>query len=311
MTADRWPVLRMPVRLVAHRLLMKRTTLLFILPALLTVVVFLVVPVLSSVYLSFFSNDGEFVGLANYVEVLTDSRVINLRDLPRLPPYGALIHNLIWIAIHLPLTVALGMILAVVLNGVRGGGIIRTVIFLGMIVPMIVAGILVRFLFSQDAGMASRFFGWLGVESLALTWVAHPQTALPALILTSVWLWAGYSLVVYVSALTMIPRSLYEAAEIDGAGPLVQFRRITVPLLRPATRVVVIMTVIWELKIFDIVYASTGGGPGGSSNVMALEMYQKAFRFFEFGEGTAIATILTILTIIPIVAMVRDSVKSL
>ncbi len=288
---------------------MKRSTLLFILPALLTVTVFLVVPVLSSVYLSFFSNDGEFVGLANYVEVLSDTRVINLRDLPRLPPYGALIHNFIWIAIHLPATVAIGMVLAVLLKGVRGGGVIRTIVFLGMIVPMIVAGILVRFLFSQDAGMVSRFFAAVGVEVLSGTWGAHPQTALPSLILTSVWLWAGYSLVVYVSALAMIPVSLYEAAEIDGAGPLARFRRITVPLLKPATRVVVIMTVIWELKIFDIVYASTGGGPGGSSNVMALEMYQKAFRFFEFGEGTAIATILTLLTMVPIVAMVRDSVK--
>ena len=273
------------------------------------VLVFLVVPVLSSVYLSFFSNEGELIGVTNYVEVLTDTRVIDLRDLPRLPPYGALIHNFIWIAVHLPATVVIGMMLAVLLNGLRGGGIIRTIIFLGMIIPMIVAGILVRFLFSKDAGMVSRFFGLLDVESLAVSWTAHPQTALPALILISVWLWTGYSLAVYTSALTLIPQSLYEAAQIDGAGPLMQFRRITVPMLHPATRVVVIMTIIWELKIFDIIYASTGGGPGGSSNVMALEMYQKAFRFFEFGEGTAIAAILTALTIIPIAAMVRNSVR--
>jgi multiple sugar transport system permease protein len=289
---------------------MKRHTLLFVLPALATVLFFLVVPVISSIYLSFFSNAGAFVGLENYRAVLLDTRIINLRDFPRWPPYGALVHNLIWIMVHLPLSVAIGMVLAVLLQRVRGSGVIRSVIFLGQIVPMIVAGILVRFLFSKDAGMVSRFLGAIGIDSLAVNWVAHPTTALPALILTSVWLWVGYTLIVYVSGLAMIPESLYEAAAIDGAGTSTRFWRITVPLLRPATRVVIIMTVIWELKIFDIVYASTGGGPGGSSNVMALEMYQRAFRFFEFGEGTAIATILTLLTMFPIVLMVRGSMRS-
>lgn len=287
---------------------MKLETVLYILPSFLIVVLLLLVPIVQSLYLSFFS-EGVFVGLENYVSVLTDQRVLDLEGFPRRPPYGALIHNFIWIAVHLPLTVLFGMALAVILEDIKGSAPIKTIVFLGMVVPMIVGGILVRFLFSKQAGMVSNFFELIGVQSLHINWVAHPETALPALIGTSVWLWTGYALVVYTSALTTISSDLYSAAEIDGATPFKRFRYITVPLLRPATRIVVIMTVIWELKLFDLVYAATGGGPGGSTNVLALEMYLRSFRYFEHGEGTAIATLLTILTVIPIVAMVRSSVK--
>jgi multiple sugar transport system permease protein len=181
---------------------------------------------------------------------------------------------------------------------------------MGMIVPMIVGGILVRFLFSQNAGMVSRFFRVIGIEQLDINWIAHPETALFALILTSVWLWTGYCLVVYMAALTTIPGALYEAAALDGAASWHKFRYITFPLLKPATGIIVIMTVIWETKLFDIVYSSTLGGPGRATSVMALEMYLTAFRYFEYGKGTAIATLLTLMTIIPIIFMVRASLKS-
>jgi multiple sugar transport system permease protein len=181
---------------------------------------------------------------------------------------------------------------------------------MGMVVPMIVGGILVRFLFSQNAGMISHFFRLIGIEQLDINWIAHPETALISLILTSVWLWTGYCLVVYMAALTTIPSTLYEAASLDGASAWHQFRFITFPLLKPATGIIVIMTVIWETKLFDIVYSSTLGGPGRSTSVMALEMYLTAFRYSEYGRGTAIATLLTIMTIIPIIFMVRASMKS-
>ena len=289
---------------------MRKDTLLFISPALLIVLIFLIVPIFQSFYLSFLSDNEEFIGLQNYIDIFSDSRVINLSDFPKWPPLGALIHNFIWIAIHLPLTLFLGLFFALLFKNVKGATIVRTIIFMGMVVPMIVGGILVRFLFSQNAGMVSRFFRAIGIEQLDINWIAHPETALFALILTSVWLWTGYCLVVYMAALTTIPKSLYEASELDGASSWNQFRFITFPLLKPATGIIVIMTVIWETKLFDIVYSSTLGGPGRATSVMALEMYMTAFRYFEYGKGTAIATLLTLMTIIPIAFMVRSSMKS-
>ncbi|MEW5814830.1 MAG: sugar ABC transporter permease [Spirochaetota bacterium] len=289
---------------------MRKVTLVFILPALLIVVIFLIIPIFQSVYLSFFSEEGEYIGLANYIDVFTSKTVINLSGFPKWPPFGALIHNLIWIAIHLPVTLFLGLAFATLLQKVKGAAVIRTLIFLGMVTPMIVGGILVRFLFSQNAGMVSNLFKLIGIKQLYITWTSHPESALFALIMTSVWLWTGYCLVVYMAALTTIPKEYHEAAQIDGASPFLCFRYITFPLLKPATGIIIIMSVIWELKLFDIVYAATLGGPGGSTNVLALEMYVTAFRYFEIGKGTAIATLLTLFTAIPIVAMVRSAVKA-
>jgi len=282
-----------------------RDTIILIAPALLLVTIFLVYPMFSSIGISFYSDDHQFIGLKNYIEVFQDTRIINLRGFIDGPPFGALIHNLIWIVVHLPLTIILGLLFAMLFREIRGGGIIQSIIFMGMVVPMVIGGVIVRFMFSKNAGMISHFMGFLGIEKLNTTWIAHPDTALIALILTSVWLWTGYCMIVYLAALTTIPVSYYEAARIDGASKWQQFRRITFPMLMSATGVIIVMTILWELKLFDLVYASTGGGPGGSTNVMALEMYLTSFKFLEYGKGTAIATILTLITAIPIAFSVR------
>lgn len=284
---------------------MRKDTVLFIFPALIIIVVFLIFPITQSVYLSFFSSSGEFVGLRNYADVLSSKKIINLSNFPKWPPMGALIHNLIWIVTHLPLSLLLGLGFAVILRNVKGASVIKPLIFLGMVVPMVVGGILVRFLFSKRAGMVSNFFHILGLEQLYITWVAHPETSLFALILTSAWLWTGFSMVVYLAALTTIPKEYHESAEIDGATPFQKFYYITLPLLKPATGIVIIMSVIWELKLFDIIYTATMGGPGGASNVMPLETYLTAFRYFDIGHATAMATILTLITVIPMLFMIR------
>jgi len=287
----------------------RKDTVFFVAPALIIIVVFLLFPIIQSVYLSFFSSSGEFVGLKNYVDVLGSKKIINLSGFPQWPPLGALIHNLIWIAIHLPLSLILGLGFAVILRNVKGASVIKSSIFMGMVVPMVVGGVLVRFMFSKSAGMISNFFRIIGIEQLNITWTMHPETSLFALILTSVWLWTGFSMIVYSAALTTIPKEIHEAAKIDGAASFQRFLHITVPLLKPATEIVVIMSVIWELKLFDIIYTATMGGPGGASSVMPLEMYLTAFRYFDLGRGTAIATILTLLTVIPIVFIIRSTVK--
>lgn len=193
--------------------------------------------------------------------------------------------------------------MAVVLRDVRGGGLIKSIIFLGMVIPMVVGGLVIRFMFDADVGVVNQLFGALGLTTR--TWTAYPDSALLALIFGSVWLWTGFSLVLYSSGLATIPKDYYEAARIDGANALHIFFKITIPLLRPITTVVVVMTVIWDLKIFDLVYAATMGGPGGASNVLAFQMWRYAFQQFNFNHAAVVAVLLFIITVFVAIPLVR------
>jgi multiple sugar transport system permease protein len=202
-----------------------------------------------------------------------------------------------------------GLALAIILREVKGSSIIKSIIFLGMVTPMIVAGVLLRFTFTERVGIVTAIFDVFGVEGLSQTWTAFPNTALFALIFGSVWLWTGFSMIIYSAGLATIPETYYEAAKIDGAGPFKTFLRITFPLLRPLNITVITMTVLYDLKIFDIVYAATLGGPGKASTVLAFEMWQQAFRFLNFNGAAVIATLLTVLTLVVTIPMVRYTVS--
>ncbi len=268
-----------------------------------------VYPILQTLYLSFISSSGEFVGLSNYSEILSRKAILNVEGFPKGPPLGALIHNAIWILIHLPLSMFSGLALAIILKDVKGSSIIKSIIFLGMVTPLIVGGIILRYTFTERVGIVTAFFDVLGIEGLGRTWTAFPNTALFALIFGSVWLWTGFSMIIYSAGLATIPREYYEAAKIDGAGPFKMFRRITFPLLRPLNIVVITMTVLYDLKIFDVVFAATFGGPGNASTVLAFEMWLQAFRFLNFNGAAVIATLLTLLTLVVTIPLIRYTVR--
>ncbi|WP_041077242.1 carbohydrate ABC transporter permease [Thermotoga caldifontis] len=275
----------------------------FLLPAFTLIAVFVVYPVARTVTLSFFNESGKFVGFANYVRVLSSREIINVEGFRRGFPLGALVHNLLWIAIHLPVTLSLGLLLAVLLKNVRGGSIIKSIIFLGMVMPMIVGGVMINFIFDRNLGIFNAFIKLFGVQPK--TWTAHPDTALLSLISGSVWLWTGFSTVLYSAGLETIPKDLYEAAQLDGASPFKIFTKITVPMLRPITIVVITMTLLWELKVFDIVYVATMGGPGGASNVLALQMYLYAFRAMDFNRSAVVAVLMTVSTLLVSLPLLR------
>jgi multiple sugar transport system permease protein len=192
---------------------------------------------------------------------------------------------------------------ATLLRELKEGAIIRTIVFLGVVIPMVVGGILFRFIFDHDAGIANAFLSLIGLGRYAQTWTAFRNTALFSLILGSIWIWTGFAMVIYSAGLEGIPKEIYEAAKIDAASRWKTFWRITVPLLKSTTLVIVTLTVLWELKLFDVVYVATGGGPGGASSVMALEMYNEAFLptfpppyQYDYSGASAIAVLLTLLT---------------
>jgi len=278
--------------------------LIFMAPALILIMAFVIYPSLRTIITSFLDENGK-LSLKNYVEVLKSRDTFNPEGFSRGFPLGTLLHNLIWIAIHLPLTISLGLILAVLLRKVKGGNILKSIIFLGMVMPMIVGGVMVRFMFDGNVGVVNGFLRIFGVEGK--TWTAYPNTALFSLIFGSVWLWTGFSMVLYSAGLETIPKDFYEAAAIDGATPLKIFFKITIPLLKPVTVVVTIMTLLWELKIFDIVYVATMGGPGGASNVLALQMYTYAFRELNYGKASVVAVILTASTLFASIPLTKSA----
>ncbi|BAA78947.2 ABC transporter, permease protein [Aeropyrum pernix K1] len=275
--------------------------LVFLLPAFTFITIFVIAPSIATVYLSL-NVDGH-INLEKYAEVVSerspDKALIMITSRPESPPWGALIHNIIWMALHIPLVTFLGLFLAYLLKYTFGSSIVKTIVFIGMVIPMVVGGLIVRFMFDEYVGVVPLVFKALGVDFLAKTWTNYPQLSLLSLILGSVWLWTGFSLTVYSAALGSIPSSFIEAARIDGAGHWHIFWKIVFPLVRPATIIVVVMTMLWDLKIFDIVYVATLGGPGGSSNVLALVMYQYMARALDYQAASAVAVILTLLTLPP------------
>jgi multiple sugar transport system permease protein len=279
----------------------------FFLPALVLIGIFIAFPIYTTLILSFFPEGGGDPTLDNYATVLTHRDTLNLANIPGPPPYGTLINNAIWIAIHLPLTLFTGLALAIILRGVRGASFVKSIVFIGMVTPMIVGGFILRFLYEQDVGLVPSFFEFIGVEGLATNWIARPTTLLYGLIFGSVWMWMGFSLIVYSAGLTTIPREYFEAAKIDGASSWRTFSRITFPLLKPMTLVIVTMTILWELKLFDIVIAATNasGGVGQAADVLALQMFRYFFRDGDLHLAAAVATIMTGLTLVAVVFLVR------
>ncbi len=289
----------------------------FLLPATILVLIFVVYPIFATIILSFNINPIPGVnivdrppGLENYEKVVTDEKFINPKGIETLSfPMGAIIHNIIWIAIHLPLTVIIGILFAVYLQYVKGGSIIRSFIFLGMVIPMIVGGLLIQFSFDKDLGVVNLILKSIGLGFLARSWTIYPDTALFSLILGSVWLWTGFTVTMYSAGLSSIPREVIEAAIVDGADFKTILFKVIIPLLKPVTLTVVAMTILWDLKIFDIVYASTQGGPGGASMVLALLMYEYFARSGDYAMSATVATILTIIIIPVVILWIRSTLR--
>jgi multiple sugar transport system permease protein len=298
---------RRPGRTTMQRWLSSQTKFLaFFLPAAILLIVLVVYPIVATLALGFVGPDGRFVGLQNYISVIRSPDTFNPACFDRGPPCGTLLNNLIWIGLHLPLTLFTGLFLALLLQNVRGASFVKSLIFLGMVTPLIVVGVVLRFILEYPIGLVPNFFGWLGVKSLDVNWLASPNTLLLGLIFGTVWSWTGFSMIVYSAGLTTIPKDYFEAARVDGASEWQIFRKITWPLLRPVTLVIVTMTLLWELKLFDIVIGATNsqGGVSGAADVLALQMY-RYFFVIDYSSASVVATLLTIFTLIVAVGLFR------
>ena len=231
-------------------------------------------------------HNARFVGAENYLRLLRD------------PLFWKVLRNtLVFVVIGVPLTLAasLGGALLVSSKLARLPGLFRTVFYAPVVTTLVAVAVVFRYLYHPRYGMINQFFSLVGLP--AIDWLGNPAWATVAITLLAVWRSFGYGLVIYVAGLQAIPESLYEASELDGAGPWRQLRSITWPLLMPTTLFVAVITTVGLFQIFAEPYVMTRGGPLYATTSITLLMYQQGFRWWNLGSAAAIAFVLFALII--------------
>ena len=261
---------------------------LYVLPGLLFYFLFTLAPLVHTVYYSLFSWDGltgkTWVGLANYSEALRDHDLV-----------WSFIHSGVLIVFYAVIPVVVGLLLTAALTrfAVRGFRFFRTALFL----PQLIAGVVVAQAWTwiyADDGPLNEFLRLIGLGSWVRPWLGDFTWALPSLGVIGTWVTFGLCMVLFISGVQKIPATLYEAARVDGAGPVREFFVVTLPGLRGEVLVAFVLTTINALRSFDIVYNTTAGGPGGTTLVPSMYMYQNAFLYNRVGYAAAVATILAV-----------------
>lgn len=254
--------------------------------------VLVVWPLVSSFYYSFtnwngFSSDYDFVGFENFAKIYTDRLFL-----------GAAINTAIWIAAAIMLPTLLGLGLALLIDSrIPGSAIFKSIFYLPICLSAIVVGQIWVWIYQPDWGLLNTIISQMSGDAFNYAWLAKPDTALASVIVAWSWQQTGLSMVIYLAGLTSISEDLLEVCEIEGASAWQRIRLVIIPLLTPATVVVVALSVINSLKGFDILYIMTGGGPFNSSDTLAMHMYNESFKKYLMGYGSAISVVLFLLAL--------------
>lgn len=260
------------------------TGLLFVSPWLLGFLCFTLYPFLASLYFSFCDYDilspPKWIGLTNYQQLLTAD------------PYfrTALYNTLFYSVLAVPLGIVVGVAIAMLLNSkVAGLGVYRTAYYVPSIVPVVATSVLWMWLLNPQYGLVNAFLGWLHVPEPG--WISDPHWSKPSLILMSLWA-VGGAVVIYLAGLQDVPQELYEAAEIDGAGPWQRVRFVTLPMLSPVIFFNLVMGLIGAMQYFTQAYVMTLGGPVDSTLFYSLYLFRRAFTYLDMGYASAMAWLL-------------------
>ncbi len=258
---------------------------LFILPVMIGVLAFYVIPLLVSFYTSFTNSDGlttpKWVGLFNYERLFTRDQFFR----------RSVLNTIFYVLGHIPLTLGLALILALLCNRkMRGVTWFRTAFFIPVVTNVVAVSLVWSFFFSPRAGVINWFLGLFGVGGPS--WLTDTNWALPAVIIVSVWFGVGFPMIILLAGLQGIPELYYDAAKIDGASTLGRFRYITLPLLTPSLFFLSITQFISSFQVFGIIYVLTGGGPARATSVYIHYLYQNAFQDSRLGYASAMAWLL-------------------
>ena len=262
------------------------TSWLFIIPSLLVMGIFLLYPLVNSIYLSFtnynfvYSNKPEFTGFENFKNIFSDSYFI-----------VALRNTFYYTLVFFPLIILFSFLLALLLNSkTKGIGFFQSTILLPMVVPLSLAGVIFTWIFAKDFGILNYLLAnILKLPQLTHFWLAEKETALNSLVAVGLWKYVGFCVILFLAGLKSITGDIYEAAKVDGANPLQQLIYITIPNLRSSFLLVSIWSIIQAIKVYDQVVVMTKGGPGDSTLVLYLYAWKNAFEYFEMGYAQTIA----------------------
>lgn len=259
---------------------MEKKGLLFVLPAFVGTLLFIIIPIFGSFALSFTQwnllNEISFVGLENYKSIITEPEFLQI-----------LINTLVYAISTTIFAVIIPLIIAAIINSkIKGSEILKTIYFLPFITPAVVIAIVWAWIFDPNIGLINT------VLKTHYTWLFSTHLAMPVLIFVSVWKLIGYNVVLFLTGFSTIDSSVYEASKIDGATSRQTFFNITIPLLKPTIYFVTTVTAISSFQIFDLIYVMTQGGPNDSTNVIVYSIYKYAFEYFDIGKSCALAYIL-------------------
>lgn len=286
-----------------RRLLGRTSRYWYLVPAVVLVGVFLVLPFLWTAFWSFTDYSGlgaaQFAGLSNYLTLLQDPIL-----------FTSFANTLLWTVGSLLLPVGVGLLVAVLTFELIGGALYRLPFLLPYALSGAVVGVLWSFVLRGD-GALNVMLRAMGLEELARSWLLSPPWNTLAMILAHTWQATGVSVVLFLVGLQAIPRDPIEAARIDGATGWTLFRYITWPLLRPMTVVVIGISLVNSLKTFDVIWVMTQGGPYRSSETLAVTMYRETFLLFKYGYGAAIAVVLSAIVVLLSWLYLRRTLRSL
>ncbi|WP_298324491.1 sugar ABC transporter permease [Haloactinopolyspora sp.] len=263
---------------------LRRAGWLMVTPALAHTIVWIAIPVVATFVLSFTNYEvfsaPEFIGLDNYVELWND-------DVFRKATWNTVIYTFFTV----PFSMAVAVVVAVLLNQkIRGRTAFRAAFFLPQVTATVAIAMVWLWMYNPQYGLLNALMSFLGLPTQA--WLANPDWALWAVILVGIWQGIGMKMLIYLAALQNIDHHLYEAASMDGASSVRQFFSITLPMLKPATFFVFVVSIIGAFQVFDQVYVLTDGGPANATTMMTYEVYRAAFQDFRMGLACAQSVVL-------------------
>jgi multiple sugar transport system permease protein len=265
--------------------------------------VFLAVPIIASLVLSF-TDFGlanlanpfnlHFIGIKNYVQLFHDTTFLT-----------AALNTIYFVVVGVPLNVVLGLLIAVGVN--QGMSYVKTIFRVGYYLPVVTSIVAVaviwRYLLDPDAGLINNLLHLIGLQGA--NWLGNPVLAMPSIIVMAVWRNVGYAMIIFLAGLQGIDKSLYEAANIDGAAAFARFRYVTLPMLRPTMLFVVVVTSIGFLQVFAEPFVMTGGGPLNRTLTVSIYLYQQGFNFFNQGYASAIAYVMFVAIVLLAIVQFR------
>jgi ABC-type sugar transport system permease subunit len=277
-----------------------RAGILFILPALILYLVFMVYPFFQSIYFSLTSWNGvtavkEWVGLANYRELIVDDRF-----------WLSLKNTVIWVIVGTIAPIVIGMLLAVLLwSRPKGFTLLRTFYFMPQVLSTVVIAIVWSWIYNPIFGILNESLDAVGLEDFSRGWLGDPDVALYAVLVAAIWATIGFVFVIFLAGLQNVSKDLLEAATIDGANTWQRFWNVTVPQMASVLNVVIALLLIGGFSVFDIVFVMTGGGPANATEVLATYTYKEAFTQNNVGYASALAVVITVISLIASVTFIR------